>query len=66
MIYLSVLCTYKGIYGIIMYDYCMTIVCRVGYILLFLAFSDVDPAVLCFRVKFYPSETMKIHEELTR
>ncbi|KAL5004969.1 hypothetical protein ScPMuIL_018425 [Solemya velum] len=28
--------------------------------------KGVNPPVLCFRVKFYPSEPMKLHEEITR
>jgi len=29
-------------------------------------FSGVNPTVLCFRVKFYPADPMKLHEEITR
>ncbi|XP_052796807.1 FERM domain-containing protein 5-like isoform X4 [Mya arenaria] len=28
--------------------------------------KGVSPCVLCFRVKFYPAEPMKLHEEITR
>ncbi|ESP00726.1 hypothetical protein LOTGIDRAFT_112663, partial [Lottia gigantea] len=28
--------------------------------------KGVSPMVLCFRVKFYPAEPMKLHEEITR
>ncbi|XP_050402560.1 FERM domain-containing protein 5 isoform X35 [Patella vulgata] len=28
--------------------------------------KGVNPMVLCFRVKFYPAEPMKLHEEITR
>lgn len=28
--------------------------------------KGVNPCVLCFRVKFYPSDPMKLHEEITR
>ena len=28
--------------------------------------ADVTPMVLCFRVKFYPTEPMKLKEEITR
>ena len=34
--------------------------------LLFLFFSGVSPCVLCFRVKFYPEDPMKLREEITR
>jgi len=29
-------------------------------------FSDVHPLVLCFRVKYYPSDPLMLKEELTR
>ena len=29
-------------------------------------FADVNPMVLCFRVKFYPTDPMKLKEEITR
>ncbi|KAK3098300.1 hypothetical protein FSP39_018095, partial [Pinctada imbricata] len=28
--------------------------------------KGINPCVLCFRVKFYPSDPMKLHEEITR
>lgn len=34
--------------------------------LLFVFIPGVNPCVLCFRVKFYPSDPMKLHEEITR
>lgn len=32
----------------------------------FVFIAGVNPCVLCFRVKFYPSDPMKLHEEITR
>lgn len=32
----------------------------------FVAFSDVHPLVLCFRVKYYPTDPLMLKEELTR
>jgi len=33
---------------------------------LFVLFSDVHPLVLCFRVKYYPSDPLVLREELSR